>query len=303
VNSSLLHQVFRIRRIEETIAEIYASDKIQSPVHLSLGQEPVAVGVCSQLETTDLVFGTYRGHALYLAKGGSLKKMMAELFGKQTGSGKGKAGSMHLADPDVGVMGSSAVVASTIPHAVGAAYAARFKSSRQVVACFFGDGATGEGVYHESLNFAAKQRLPILFVCENNGWAISTRVADVHAFEIFSHAKGYGLSVTRIEEGWDVEKISHVARQEIEALRSDQGPRYLEILTNRQVEHVGPRSGIYLNPQSEDYSVDSTMQDPLTQSQLEASVLADIEKELEEAIQFAEDSPFPTIRDLLRDVS
>lgn len=303
MNRSLLHQVFRIRRIEETIAEIYASDKIQSPVHLSLGQEAVAVGVCSQLETTDLVFGTYRGHALYLAKGGSLKKMMAELFGKQTGSGKGKAGSMHLADPDVGVMGSSAVVASTISHAVGAAYAARFKSSSQIVACFFGDGATGEGVYHESLNFASKQRLPILFVCENNGWAISTRVADVHAFEISPHAKAYGLSVTRIEEGWDVEKISRVARQEIEALRNDQGPRYLEILTSRQAEHVGPRLGVDLNPQSDDYVVDSTMQDPLTQSQLEASVLTDIEKELEEAIQFAEDSPFPTVRDLLRDIS
>jgi len=302
MNENLLNQIFRIRKIEETIAEIYPSDKIQSPVHLSNGQEAVAVGVCNHLEITDLVFGSYRGHALYLAKGGDLKKMMAELFGKRTGSGKGKAGSMHLADADVGVMGCSAIVASTISHAVGAAYGAKLRKSGQVVVCFFGDGATGEGVYHESLNFAAKHCIPILFVCENNGWAISTRVKDVHSFEIASHARTYGFSATRLEEGWDVDKIFYVAGQEIEALRAGQGPRYVEIQTSRYMQHVGPEPGIDASPQSKESPVDWRIRDPLTNIQLEASVLADVEKELKEAIDFAEHSAFPDIQDLLEDV-
>ena len=132
----MIRSCIRIRKIEEKISEIYPSDKIQSPVHLSNGQEAIAVGICSHLKKSDLVFGTYRGHALYLAKGGCLKKMMAELYGKRTGCGKGKAGSMHLSDLEVGVMGCSAIVASTIPHAVGAAYAAKLRKTGQVIVCF-----------------------------------------------------------------------------------------------------------------------------------------------------------------------
>ena len=202
---------YRIRKIEEKISEIYHSDKIQSPVHLSNGQEAVAVGICHHLKKTDLVFGTYRGHALYLAKGGSLRKMMAELFGKSSGCSKGKGGSMHLADKENGVMGCSAIVSSTIPHAVGAAYAAKLKKTGGIIVCLFGEGATGEGVYHESLNFASKHKLPILFVCENNEWAIFTKVAEVHAFEPYQHAMSYGIPVNLLEKGWDVEKVYNVA--------------------------------------------------------------------------------------------
>ena len=164
--------LYRIRRVEEEIAKIYPTDKIKSPVHLSIGQEGVAVGVCQALRPDDVVFGTYRGHALYLAKGGDLNQMIAELYGKITGCCKGKGGSMHLADVKHGFMGTSAVVGSTIPNAVGYAYGLKYQRQDRLVASFFGDGAVEEGVFHETLNFAALKRVPIIFICENNQYAI-----------------------------------------------------------------------------------------------------------------------------------
>ena len=151
----LFESLYRIRRVELEIARVYSSDVVKSPIHLSIGQEYIAVGICDILKKTDVVFGTYRGHALYLAKGGGLKAMMAELYGKIGGCCKGKGGSMHLADKAVNMMGTSAIVASSIPEAVGYALAIQYQSSNQVVVCFFGDGATSEGVFHESLNFAS----------------------------------------------------------------------------------------------------------------------------------------------------
>ncbi len=170
----LYRAMYRIRRLEEEVARVYPSDKIKSPVHLSIGQEAVSVGVCEALEPQDIVFGTYRGHALYLAKGGDMRRMVAELYGKATGCTGGKGGSMHLIDSDRGVMGTSAVVGTTIANAVGYAYALRYRRRNAIVASFFGDGATEEGVFAESLNFAALKKLPILFVCENNQYAIHT---------------------------------------------------------------------------------------------------------------------------------
>src|SRR5260221_8901456 len=153
--------LYRIRRVEEEVAKAYPTDKIKSPVHLSIGQEAVSVGVCEALRPDDIVFGTYRGHALYLAKGGDLKAMVAELFGKATGCTKGKGGSMHLIDPDAGVMGTSAVVGTTIANAAGYAYALKIRKSNAVVVSFFGDGATEEGVFSETLNFAVLKQLPM----------------------------------------------------------------------------------------------------------------------------------------------
>ncbi|HVR17912.1 MAG TPA: thiamine pyrophosphate-dependent dehydrogenase E1 component subunit alpha, partial [Candidatus Limnocylindrales bacterium] len=166
--------LYRIRRVEEEIAAVYPTDKIKSPVHLSIGQEAVSVGVCEALDRDDVVFGTYRSHALYLAKGGDLQKMIAELYGKLDGCAKGKGGSMHLIDVAARVMGASAVVGTTIPQAVGFAYALKLQRKDSVVVSVFGDGAVDEGVFHESLNFAALKSLPIIFVCENNLYAIHT---------------------------------------------------------------------------------------------------------------------------------
>src|SRR3954463_2212700 len=174
MESRLFRSLYRIRRVEEEVARAYPSDQIKSPVHLSIGQEAVRVGICDALTPQDVVFGTYRGHALYLAKGGDMRRMVAELFGKATGCTKGKGGSMHLVDAPRGVMGMSAVVGTTIANAAGFAYALWQRRTGAVVASFFGGGPPGEGVFAETLNFAVLKNLPILFVCENNRYAIHT---------------------------------------------------------------------------------------------------------------------------------
>src|SRR5262245_44905996 len=166
--------MLRIRRVEERVAAVYPTDCIKSPIHLSIGQEAPSVGLCEALRDTDVVFGTYRGHALYLAKGGDLNAMVAELFGKASGCGKGKAGSMHLGWRPAGVMATSAIVATTIPQAAGYAFAEKARDRDTVVAACFGDGAMEEGAFHEALNFAALMRLPMIFLCENNLYSIHT---------------------------------------------------------------------------------------------------------------------------------
>src|SRR5581483_2826895 len=198
----LYRSLYRIRRLEEEFARVYPTDRIKSPVHLSIGQEAVSVGVCAALRPEDVVFGTYRGHALYLARGGDLRAMLAELYGKATGCAGGKGGSMHLIDPEAGVMGTSAVVGTTIPNAAGYAYAMKLRRQGTIVASFFGDGATEEGVFHESLNWAALQQLPLLFVCENNGYAIHTpRSRRQPRPDIAERARSYGIPTERIEDG------------------------------------------------------------------------------------------------------
>ena len=199
--STYYREMHRIRRVEEEIARLYPSDKIMSPIHLSIGQEPISVGVCQALVPDDVVFGTYRSHALYLAKGGDLRGMMAELFGKVTGTARGKGGSMHLIDVAHNVMGASAVVGTTLPQAVGYAYALKLKKKPNIVAVFFGEGATEEGVFYESLQFAALKKLPMVFICENNLYAIHSAWADRHAHvHLCDRVKGFGRkTVTKLK--------------------------------------------------------------------------------------------------------
>ena len=198
----LYGKLWLTRRFEEVVAEIYPTDKIKSPVHLSIGQESVAVGVCDALRADDVVSGTYRGHATYLAKGGDAKAMMAELFGKDGGCARGKGGSMHLVDMGAGVLGSSAVVGTTVPVAMGYAFALKREGKGRVVAAFFGDGATEEGVLWESLNFAQLHKLPILFVCENNGYAIHEPIEKRWAVrDLVAKVRAFGLPARRIEHG------------------------------------------------------------------------------------------------------
>ena len=300
----LFKQALLIRKFEEKIIELYPSDKIQSPVHLSIGQEAVAVGVCSALKQTDLLFGTYRSHAFYIAKGGKLTEMMAELYGKVTGSSKGKAGSMHLTDPNVGFMGSSAVVASTIPHAVGAAYAAKLRKTGQVIVCVFGDGAVDEGVYHESLNFACLHRLPILFVCENNDLAVHSSKGNRQSFEILSHAGTYGLDTKFIPEGYDFEKINAVLSPMVSDLRKGGKPMFAEIKTFRYKEHVGVGDDFKAGYRSDEEFRRWKQTDPLcTQLDLVNRFLPEVITEIQHAVEFAEESPWPTEKELLSDVT
>src|SRR5215468_5958886 len=222
MRSRLYRSLYRIRRVEEEVARAYPSDRIKSPVHLSIGQEAVSVGVCEALEPHDVVYGTYRGHALYLAKGGDMNEMVAELYGKATGCTRGKGGSMHLIAPEQGVMGMSAVVGTTIANAVGYAYALRYRREGAIVASFFGDGATEEGVFAESLNFAALKRLPILFVCENNQYAIHTHQSRRQGTPaICARARAYGMTAERID-GNDLLFLVERARDVVARIREGQ---------------------------------------------------------------------------------
>ncbi len=299
----LFFQALRIRLVEERIIELYPSDVIQSPVHLSIGQEAVAVGACHSLTNNDLLFCTYRSHAFYLAKGGNLNEMFAELYGKITGCARGKAGSMHLAAPDVGLMGASAVVASTIPHAVGAALAAKRLNKKQVIVGVFGDGATEEGVYHESLNFAGLHRLPVIFLCENNGLAVHSYQKARQSFEILGHAQSYGLPVYHITEGHDFVKVTGVMSEIIDRVRTVQAPAFVEIQTFRYKEHVGPGEDFSCGYRNIEEFQEWKQHDPLEQfPALVEAYRPRILKEVDAAIDFAERSPFPSIEELLCDV-
>ncbi len=299
----LIYQTLLIRRIEERVIELYPSDKIQSPVHLSIGQEPVAVGLCEPMTARDVLFTTYRGHAYYVAKGGKLPELMAELYGRKGGVSGGKAGSMHLAAPEVGMMGSSAVVASTIPHAVGAALAAKVRGDKQAIITIFGDGAIEEGVYHESLNFASLHKLPVLFVCENNALAVHTPLRERQAFDIVTHAKAYNINTTVIEDGNDLIKIADTSAKLLESLRSGGGPEWLMIKTYRYKEHVGPGDDFDSGYRSRAEMEKWLATDPLYRwADLVKEMEADVKSEIDRAVAFAEASPAPGLADLLTDV-
>jgi len=299
--------LYLTRKLEERIADIYGTDKIKSPIHLSIGQEAPSVGVCLSLGESDVVFGTYRGHALYLAKGGDLNKMVAELYGKFTGCGKGKAGSMHLADKSVGMMGTSAIVSTTIPQAVGYALAQKMKGSTVITVVFFGDGAMEEGVFWESINFAALMKLPVLFVCENNQYAIHTPLSKrVSSNNICERIASFGVPARRIPNN-DVIEIYNATNKCIEEMISD-GPRFIEIETYRWREHVGPGEDWHFGYRSKEEGDKWKSKDQLLSigqmiTQLDrVRIEKQCDEQIEKALEFAENSPFPKDEELYSDV-
>lgn len=304
----LYESLYRIRRVEEEVARVYATDKIKSPVHLSIGQEAASVGVCEALRPDDIVFGTYRGHALYLAKGGDLNAMVAELYGKATGCTKGKGGSMHLIDPEAGVMGMSAVVGTTIANAAGYAYALKLRRSDAVVASFFGDGATEEGVFAETLNFAVLKQLPVLFVCENNGYAIHTSQARRQGRpDIRAKAEAFGVPAVRLD-GNDVVVLHRQSQQTLDQIRAGGGPRFFEVSTYRWREHVGPGHDYGLGFRAESECDPWVAADPVARlaedldPDTRAAIERAVEGEIAAAFAFAERSPFPGPDELMTDI-
>jgi pyruvate dehydrogenase E1 component alpha subunit len=304
----LYHSMLLIRRTEEYVARAYPSDAIKSPVHLSIGQESVATGLCDSLLPDDMVSNTYRGHATYIAKGGDLKQLMAELYGKSGGCAGGKAGSMHLIDMKRGVMGSSAVVGTTIPVAAGYALVLKNEAKKtgrlRVVACVFGDGATEEGVFSETLNFAALHALPVLFVCENNGFAIHTPTAKRWATDrLRERVETYGIPTSHVDDG-NVFAIRDAATACLANIRAGGGPQFLECKTYRWLEHVGS-----LDDHNQGYRNSAEFARWQKNDQIvrlkkmlgsEAKpIQAKVEEQLKEAIAFAEASPYPAEKDLL----
>jgi TPP-dependent pyruvate/acetoin dehydrogenase alpha subunit len=236
----LYRTMVRLRLVEEAIARLYPEQEMRSPTHLYVGQEAVAAGVCAALAPDDVVVGYYRSHGWYLAKGGDLDALIAEMYGRATGCSRGWGGSMHLVDLAAGVMGSSAIVAGGIPHGVGTALADRLLGRPAVSVVAFGDGAAEEGGFHESLNFAALHRLPVVFVCENNGWAAFAPLAVRQAQpEVHRRADGYGVPAERVD-GNDVLAVRDAAARAVARARAGDGPTLLECRTYRWLEHCGP---------------------------------------------------------------
>lgn len=296
--------IYRIRRVEEEIIRLYPSDKIKSPVHLSIGQESVAVGTCMALRKQDVVFSNYRGHAHYLAKGGSLENMMTELYGKAPGTARGKAGSMHLSDWSVGFMGTSAIVASSIPEAVGYAFAMKMQKKDVVTICYFGDGAVDEGCFSESINFAALKHLPILFVCENNEYAIYSHVLDRRRHDnICQRTEAHGIQAVRIEDG-DTEVICNQTTQYMSEIIEGKGPRLIECMTQRWRDHVGPGEDRVHQYRKDEYLDEWIKKDqlriigeslPIDEKE---AIEKSVEKEIQKNIEIAEKNSFPEDKEL-----
>ena len=307
--------MLRIRRFEEKVAELLLGEsEIKCPVHLYTGQEAVAAGVCASLRKEDYVFSTHRSHGHYIAKGGDLNALMAELFGKVGGCSGGRGGSMHLAAPEIGFPGSSAIVAGTLPLAVGTALAARIRKKDTVSVLFFGEGAVNEGVWYESLNFAALKKLPVVFVCENNLYVTHMPVdACLADTDIYRKAQAFGMPGVRLD-GNNVVEVYQAAKKAIQDARQGKGPALLECLTYRWRGHVGPHYDLDKGLRTEQELQRWLQRCPL--KQLEKTLLdnqfittaekerlyQDIDGQVAAALDFARQSPYPEESTLLKDV-
>ena len=305
----LLHSMLRIRRVEEALADRYVEQEMRCPMHLCIGQEAIAAAVCEALRTDDKVFSNHRAHGHYLAKGGDLKAMVAELYGRATGCCGGRGGSMHLIDLEVGFMGATPIVGGTVPLAVGSAWAASLKNSNYVTVVFFGDGCFEEGVVHESLNFAALHKLPIVFVCENNDFSVYTRRNERQPDRpIFRIAEAHGMQASAAD-GNDVDQVLAMVKAAIENARTGCGPQFLEFDTYRWREHCGPDFDDHLNYRSaqeieagmSDCPVDRYVSLLKQKSILDERQVANLEHqirdEISRAFEFALASRKPTIDD------
>jgi len=304
-------EILRIRLVEERIVALYPEQQMRCPVHLSIGQEGVAVGVCAALSREDWVLSGHRSHAHYLAKGGALKPMFGELYGRATGCARGRGGSMHLVDLEAGFVGAVPIVASTIPIAVGAAWGARMRGENRVVVAFFGEAATEEGAFHEAINFAQLKQLPVLFACENNLYSVYSpmEVRQPANREVFELAKGHGVE-SRQCDGNDVQEVLDLSRWAVERARRGEGPSFVEYKTYRWREHCGPNYDNDIGYRTEAEYLDWKQKDPLahvervlrerqalTDADL-AAVQARIEAEIDEAVAFGKNSPYPDASEL-----
>jgi pyruvate dehydrogenase E1 component alpha subunit len=302
----LFLSMLRIRMVEEKIAELYSEQEMRCPVHLSIGQEAVAVGVCNHLANKDIVMSAHRAHAHYLAKGGNLNSMIAELYGKVTGCAMGKGGSMHLVDLESGFFAAVPIVGSTIPIAVGVGWAFKLKKSTNIVTVFLGDGATEEGVFFESLDFASLKNVPILFVCENNFYSVYSqlRVRQAPDRKLSALAESHGIK-SFTGDGNNIDQVSRLTREAIDYIKSKNSPAFIELDTFRWLEHCGPNSDDNLGYRKKGELDQWLKRDPIQAykskliksqglSELElAENIKSISVEIDNAFKFAKESSFP----------
>jgi TPP-dependent pyruvate/acetoin dehydrogenase alpha subunit len=315
VRLALYRSMLKIRRVEERIKDLYPQGDMRCPTHFSIGQEAVAAGVCRHLRAEDHVISAHRSHAHYIGKGGSLRAMFAELYGKVDGCASGKGGSMHLIDLSVNFLGCVPIVGSTIPIGVGASFGAMLQDRSAITVIFFGDAATETGVFHESVNFAAIHRLPVLFVCENNLYSVNTPLVERQPANrtITELVRGHGIKTSQ-HDGQLVETVDVAAAETIAHLRTKGGPALLEFMTYRWLEHCGPLGDLHLGYRSQDefdlwvarcpirlhrkLLEDDGVMDEAAHVAMDAEIAA----EIDDAVTFAQKSPFPARADLNRHI-
>lgn len=303
--------MLEIRLFEEKVFELYGQNLVPGTIHLYVGEEAVAVGVCANLGSDDYVVSTHRGHGHCLAKGARLDKTMAEILGKSDGYCKGKGGSMHIADFSVGMLGATAVVGAGIPIATGAGLSIKLRGTKQVTACFFGDGASNQGAFHEGVNMAATWKLPVLFVCENNLYAMGTRQSRVMLVEsIATRASAYGIPGVSVD-GTDVMRVSEAAQKAIQRARAGEGPTLIECRTYRYMGHSRIDPATY-RPKEE---VDEWLKkDPIQrlrrglikEGRVSDADLLELEravaKSVKSAVEYAMKSPYPPSEEALENI-
>jgi acetoin:2,6-dichlorophenolindophenol oxidoreductase subunit alpha len=311
-NLHLYRQMAKIRAFDEQVNELYKSAKMPGLAHLYVGQEAVAVGVCEALRRDDIITSTHRGHGHCLAKGASVDRMFAELLGKESGYCRGKGGSMHIADPDTGNLGANAIVGGSAGIATGAALSAKMRGTDQVAACFFGDGALGQGLLYEAMNMASLWKLPVIYVCENNLYGEYTSNKETIAGDILARPRALGIHAESVD-GQDVQAVNAAMRRLVERARRREGPAFLECKTYRYYgHHVGDVNRDYRTREEEREWM--TGSDPLqtlskrlvAQGLVDAGVIerieGDVRAEIENGVQFALAAPYPELSQVDEDV-
>ncbi len=301
----LYYDMFRIRKTQLRIESLYHLDEMKTPIHLYIGQEAIAVGVCANLNKEDYISSSHRSHGHYLAKGGDLKKLIAELYCRETGCSKGHGGSMHLVDTSVGHMGSSSIVGGGIPIGTGLALAIHMKKQNRVSVVFLGDGAADEGVLYESINLAILKKLPVIYIYENNQFSVCSRVSARQSGEIIFHATPLEQMFTKIVDGNAILEIYEAAREAVLRARNGHGPSFIECKTYRLRGHAGAGSDAKLGYRSAEeigfwkskcpvttFCEELLKKGLITQNEIQ-DMEKDIDLEIDETFRFAQESPLP----------
>ena len=311
VRLAMFRCALRIRMVEEEIAVRYKEQEMRCPTHLCIGQEGPPAGVSAHLKVNDAVFSAHRSHGHYLAKEGDLRRMIAEIYGRETGCAHGKGGSQHLIDLDACFMGSAPILASTISVGVGYAWAAKQRGEDKIVTIYFGDGATEEGAFHEAMNFAGVCKLPVLFVCENNLYSVHSKmnVRQPEGRRVCDIGAAHGV-LGHIADGNNIDEVWAMSGKAITEIRSGGGPQILEFMTYRWKEHCGPNEDLNLNYRDQEEFDEWIARDPiaiyegrlrtegLLNDTLLSKYIAEISSEVADAFDFAKSSPFPSVEQL-----
>jgi pyruvate dehydrogenase E1 component alpha subunit len=307
----MYERMLKIRHFEERVKELFAAGELPGFVHLYLGQEAVAAGACATLRDDDYITSTHRGHGHIIAKGGDMKRMMAELYAKVTGYNKAKGGSLHIADPDLGILGANGIVGAGIPIATGAALSAKLRKTDQVTVCFFGDGASGQGTFHEAINLASAFDLPIVYVCENNLYAVGTRTRETRNIDdIADRGTGFGIPGL-VVDGNNVIAVYEATKEAVDRARAGGGPSLVECKTYRWRTHFEGEPDTYRPPEEVEAWIKREPIAPYRDQLIEGGALTKAEtdeieaavlKELDEAVEFGRQSPAPEPESALEDL-